>query len=259
MNEVQQLAGYTILFGREPGLQSRLLVCMQVDGQMKTAVMGTQGCVPQSVSRCVVESGSAHASLSVSPTGQLQLTNLKPKNTTRVNGVEVSVKSVDLGDKLSLGKDNFSVDVQAIVKVAAKLLPQKVVKPSPVSIAHLKEVWEEYETTISDIQKKRMNVAKQRTLPMVLTFASAALAGLFRNVDEIKTVGVIVAVICAFLWIKTYFYKDTTYEESKAADDKLIDKYICPNPQCKHYLGKQPYKVLRQNKKCGYCGTPWTS
>ena len=120
-------------------------------------------------------------------------------------------------------------------------------------------MWEEYETTISDIQKKRMNVAKQRTLPMVLTFASAALAGLFRNVDEIKTVGVIVAVICAFLWIKTYFYKDTTYEESKAADDKLIDKYICPNPQCKHYLGKQPYKVLRQNKKCVHCGTPWTS
>ena len=131
MNEVQQLAGYTILFGREPGLQSRLLVCMQVDGQMKTAVMGTQGCVPQSVSRCVVDSGSAHASLSVSPTGQLQLTNLKPKNTTRVNGVEVSVKSVDLGDELSLGKDNFSVDVQAIVKVAAKLLPQKVVNRHP--------------------------------------------------------------------------------------------------------------------------------
>ena len=29
--------------------------------------------------------------------------------------------------------------------------------------------------------------------------------------------------------------------------------YVCPNPECRHFLGYQPYKLILQHKKCPWC------
>ena len=59
------------------------------------------------------------------------------------------------------------------------------------------------------------------------------------------------------MYLKIYNEKDTSVEDRKKAQNELIDNYICPNPKCKHFLGQQPYKVLRQNKNCPYCKAKW--
>ena len=112
---------------------------------------------------------------------------------------------------------------------------------------------EEITLRVQDRSKKRM-------LPIVIGSASGLIAPVFALVSGTSTlfVTIPIAIISLSIYLKLLIEKDTSIEDRKSAQDKLIDNYVCPHDDCRHFLGSQPYKVIRQNKKCPYCGKPWT-
>lgn len=246
---MEQLKNQTILIGKEPG-QGRLLVSLKIKGQPKTAAIGMAGSVPGSVSRCNPAQDVAHCKIEVGADGRLVLTNLKPQNVTYVNGVEIVSKKIAADSQVALGMEQYPVSISTILDTAKKLVGS--VPPPPKSIVHLERVWNEYETTLENIQRLQMERGRKRMLPIMIGTGAGVISML---ASQSIFIALPLAILPLLLYIKNYTEKDTSIDDRKAANDKFIDHYICPH--CHHFLGNQPYKVLRQNKNCPYCKGEW--
>lgn len=257
------LKGRTLLIGRTSA-KDHLLVCTILKGQpLATEVTGVSG-VPQSVSRCKVQEGTAHVRLNIGSGGEMNVENLKAQNVTYVNDNQVTAKRISVSDKLSLGRDRFSVPMEALLSTASALVTKVEGKaatpPQAVSIKPLERVWEEHQARQDEINRRQQRMMRLRMFPMGIGLLSGAIAGIAsaQGASGIRNVTIVLTFISLGIFIYNLLKKDTTYEDRKAADDQLMDDYVCPNTNCGHYLGKQPYKLLRQNKACPYCKVPWT-
>lgn len=252
---MERLKEKTILIGRDPNT-SKLLISMNVNGQIKNVTLGN-GVIPNSVSRCLPAQNSAHCKITVNQNGDMILTNLKEQNITKVNGSEILSKRITNTNNISLGKEDYSFSVDSVLEVAKKLAPEPPVMPK--SIKHLEKVYEDYEKTLDMIHQFQEKKGKMGRLPILVSsfggVLSTALAIL--GIPKLLIVTVPITVLPLLLHVKNFTHKDTSYEDRKKAQDKLIDEYICPH--CQHYLGSQPYKVLKQNKKCPHCKGEWIS
>lgn len=245
------LKNKTILIGKEPG-QGRLLISMKINGQPKTAAIGAAGSVPGSVSRCNPAQNVAHCQIEVGPDGRMVLTNLKPQNVTYVNGVEIASKKIAKDNQVLLGMEQYPVNISTVLDTAKKLVG--TVPQPPKSIAHLEKVWNEYETTLENIQRAQLDRNRKRMLPIMIGTGAGVISML---ASQEILIALPLAILPLLLYIKNYTEKDTSIDDRKAANDKFIDHYVCPHSHCRHYLGNQPYKVLRQNKNCPYCKGEW--
>lgn len=249
---MERLKEKTILIGRDPNT-SKLLISININGQVKNATIG-DGSIPSSVSRCIPNQDSAHCKLAINNNGDMILTNLKEQNITKVNGDDILSKRILSTSKISLGKDDYSFSVDTIIEAAKKLVPLQ-----PKSIKHLEKVYEDYEKTLDMIHQFQEKKGKMGRLPILVSsfggVLSTALAIL--GIPKLLIVTVPITVLPLLLHVKNFTNKDTSYEDRKKAQDKLIDEYVCPH--CQHYLGSQPYKVLKQNKKCPHCKGEWIS
>ena len=254
---MERLKNKAIFIGKEPG-QGRLLIAMNVNGQMKAAALGMVNSVPASVSRCKPGESVAHCKIEIDAKGAMVVTNMKAQNVTYVNGAECISKKITEKSSISLGADMYSIDIKEILETAKKLVgTMPPPPPSPKSIRYLEKVYDEYETALESIAYRQQEKGKQRMLPMIISMSSGALSvilGLVIPGGVVYITGAI-TVISLFIYIKMYNEKDNSIEEKKAANNKYIDNYVCPH--CEHFLGNQPYKVLRQNKNCPYCKGAW--
>ena len=259
---MDRLKGKTILLGKEPG-QGRLLVAI-VGG--KTAAIGSPNSVPNSVSRCKVVEGVAHAKINIDQNGNMILTNLKPQNVTFVNGSEIVSKRILQNNTVELGKDRYSVSIPMIIDTAKKIVsaipnPGPGPKPEPpkkkFNISHLKGVWERYEQEIDRIAQQQQETGKKRMLPIMVGSLSGVASPILAAVVAVNTlyITVPVAAISFGLYFVNYKKKDTSYEERKAATEKFTDEYVCPNPECNKFLGNISYKLLKKqySMQCPYC------
>lgn len=254
---MDRLKNKTILIGKEPD-RGRLLISIQINGQTKAAAIGEPGSVPNCVSRCKPAEGVAHCKIVVDNNGSLTITNLKSQNVTFVNGTEIESKKISPEAKVALGRDMYPISINAVMTTATKLVgsvPPPPPEPKPIN--YLEAVWVKYETTMDKIAEYIQIKAKKRLLPMVIGSASGLIAPLLAAVSGAATLYITapISIISFIIYLKIYNEKDTSIEDKKAAQDELMDNYICPH--CNHFLGQQPYKILRQNKKCPYCGGGW--
>ncbi len=255
MDRLDDLNGKAILIGKEPG-QGRLCISVVVNGKPLAAVMGTPGCVPSCVSRCKPSEGMAHCKIEVDPSGKMTLVNLKPQNVTYVNDVEIESKRINPYSSITLGRDKYAIDLDAVLRTAVKLADSVPQPPKEYSIKHLEKIWDEYELALDKIQRYQQNKARRRLVPIMVGFASTILAPIFATTLTLSSLYVTlpIAAISFILYIKLYMEKDSSFEDKKKATNQFQDNYVCPNPQCRHFMGYQPYKILKQNKKCLYCG-----
>lgn len=232
-----------IYVGKDPekGVMS---AAVELQGKFKTVVLPELGNVPASVSRLMPAAGKSHCRIEVQPDGSVLIENMNPANATYVNGNEVVRKRVPGVAKVELGADRFPLDLNVVLSSVSSIMP--------ASIAPLEAVWNEYERRKEAIAKKQLDRGRKRLMPMIIGAVSAILGTLGTGTRYIT---VPIAVVSLLIYIRMFSEKDTSIEDNKAAQDYLIDNYICPG--CGHFLNNIPYKVLRQNKKCPYCGKEW--
>lgn len=259
------LKNKTILIGKEPG-NGRLLIAVQGAGRVKVATLGEVGCVPNSVSRCKPAEDIAHCKITIGPDSVMTLANLKPQNVTFVNGTEIITKRITPDSSVSLGKDHYAVNLNTVLETAKKLVAQDPnPKPVEVSIKHLKAVWNHYDTKLLNLQIEQQKRANQQRLQGILSQLGTLCLIIPSVIPQIPIPNEVraIVIVCAIGMSIYFFYKNSKTEDSfvikkRELDQKLMNDYVCPNKDCNHYMGAQPYKILSQNKKCPYCGCKYS-
>ncbi len=258
-----KLKGHTILLGKDP-TDARLIVGLVVDGAVRwTPMAGTDG-VPASVSRLVARTSMAHCKIEVDAQATcVVITNMKAANVTYVDGTEIMAKRVKDNCDIALGKDRFTVSLERVLATAVMIADRiKPAAPREVSIKHLEEVWDTYEQKLDAIAERQRRMAAQQMFPPILTLGGGALSGGLATLGYMTGVYITapLAICGVTLMIRNYVMRsrDKSREESKDNENWLFDNYVCPNSACQHFMGKQPYKILRQSRKCPYCGVAFT-
>lgn len=255
---LENLKNKTILVGKEPG-HGCLFVSVKINGQPKTAAVGEMNSVPNSVSRCKPADGVAHCKIDIDATGNMVVTNLKPQNVTYVNGAEIVSKKVKQNGVIELGKDRYPVNVNTIIETASKIVTSFCPPPPPpaeeYSIKHLKKVWDEYNGKMRDIKVRQRNNGLLSSIPMAFSMLGGLIAGVAPEIRELALIFTGIALVIMLIGFYRRF-TDKSIEEQEKITEEFQMKYICPNKKkpCNHFLGMKPYNLLRQDKKCPYCG-----
>ncbi len=254
---MEQLKGMTILIGRETGGNHLALMLTSAKGN-KCTIVDPKRVVPGSVSRLSADGSAAHCKIEVDSSGHMLLTNLRPHNVTYVGGAEVEAKRIDDTSSVMLGKDKFALDVSLVLHTAIKLAAGKLASgTSPegkkvFSISHLRQVWEDYDSAMEAIERRQRKLGKRRLVPIIIGSAFALLSA-FCPAIRIYAGALSLA---SYLWV--FFQKDTSIEDRKRAKASLMKHYVCPNEACRHFIGFKDYDILRQDKRCPYCGCTFT-
>lgn len=260
---MNSLQGKTILIGKEPG-NGRLLIAIPGG---KSAAIGSPNSVPNSVSRCKLAEGVAHAKITVDHSGNMILTNMKDRNVTYVNGTEIVSKRIVPSSRVELGMDRFLINLPMVLEAAGKLASISAGNgghagcgASPkkkYNISHLKRVWEAYEQEMDRIAQQQLETGKKRMLPIMVGSLSGVASPILATLVAVNTlyITVPIAAISFGLYFTNYRKKDTSYEERKAAQERFTDDYVCPNPDCNKFLGNTSYKLLKKqySMQCPYC------
>lgn len=206
-----------------------------------------------------------HCKLTSNGDGSYTLENLS-QNGTFVQGHKIVKTKVFSNTIIQLGP-NYKVKV-------ADLIPSHGINTTystsssnqqaiEYSIKPLKKVWEKYDGKLTAIQQEQKTTALLRSASPMFTLGSGAIAGLARTMgwgDEIFGLTIILTIIGLILMIYSFWkgYKDNSIDERKEATKYLQDHYLCPNPECKHFVGMKDYNILRQDRNCPYCKCKYT-
>ncbi len=259
---IDNLRNHTILIGREDGPNRRLHIALRIDGQVKSAMFGDPGSVPDSVSRCKPTEDVGHCKLEISSSGTIICTNLKSQNRTYVDNIDIDSKRVYPETKISLGRDKYSIPCESILKIANKLVEiekKKQDAKKEYSIAPLKRVWAEYHDQLFALQKKQKHQGIIKSLYLPCTFLSGGVGVLASNIgldgSISQPLSTVMYVLSAFfLFYGLYMsFSDKSLEQREQITERFQEKYVCPNPNCRHFMGNTPYKILKQNTNCPYC------
>ncbi len=246
---MDNLKGRTLLIGRE-----------EVEGHLMVAVDGAAGgwqttvvpepLPPHTVSRCKPKANTAHCKIEISPSSDMMLTNMNAHNVTRVNGNEVATKHITPESKIELGSDSYALPLKTVLSAASKLLPY--------SLAPLEAVWDAYHDGQIEIKKRQRKVNLLRSIAPIFTLGSAVVTTFLPA--NLRIIGMVPTFLGLIVFIISFFMtaKDKSIEEEEKLKAVFLENYVCPNPECRHFMGNHPYKILKQNKKCPYCGSALT-
>lgn len=238
-----------IIIGRDP--DSNCLALM-IDG--KRAIDSTL-ILPNSVSRLKPEKKTGHCRLSIKGES-MRISNLNPQNITYVDGEEIdNSKKIDAHSIVELGADQYRVSIKRLLK--------KIGYVPPVSIKHLKRVWERYDHALLKLQIDQQKTANQQKLQGLISQASV-LCALFSSFIPIPIVIRVVLVMIA-LGLGLYFYlkgrntDDSFVIKKRELDERFNDDYVCP--KCGYFFGYTPYESLTYKKNCPNpnCNVPLTT
>lgn len=242
------MARLEAIIGKEEG-RHRLLVKV---GHDAFTVGGDQS-VPRSVSR-------AHCRLTVDFSDDaerrvkdLKLQNLKAQNITCVDGLEIEVKAIGEYARVQLGFERYQMDLRQVLAGMRKLLPPFTVPPKYYCISQLRTVWENYDKTRLGLQLAEQKRNNLRGLGGIFSTAAILLA-FIPSLGALRFVAMGISLVLGLC----FFFRGFNSKCSLAVklhdlDEDFRKKYVCPNPECRHFLGNVPYDVLRQNKGCGFC------
>lgn len=230
-----------ILIGRDPDTSC---LSLQVDGKRgkdPTIIF------PNTVSRLKPNENTAHCRISIRG-NILKITNLNPQNVTYVDGVEItSTKEIDTYSIIELGADQYRINIQKLLKNIGYVVP--------VSITHLKRVWERYDRALLKLQVNQQKAANQQKLQGLISQASVLCVIIPSVIPSVPIPGIIrVLLVIVALSLGLFFYiKGTRTDESfvmkkREIDEKFKDDYVCP--KCGYFFGFTPYDSLRYKKNC---------
>lgn len=274
-----RLYGKTILVGKE-AQQSRLLIAININGKYYMAPYGNAGSVDNGVSRCIPDMQKGHCLINIDAMGNMTVQNLKEMNVTFVNGMQIMKKAVKVNDIIEMGKFHYKVALSLIIDVATKILLQVCGAPAQQQVAPaaapqaaqlgakapaqkavktydlrpLERVWNNYHDAQQALRVRQKNLQLFSGLTPIFTLLSGALRFLdlgetFANIALVLfVIGLVVTV-----WAFYARFTDDSIEEQDRLTNEFQHQYECPNPECRHFLGMQPYHVLSRYDNCPYC------
>lgn len=247
----------TLLIGKEPQ-RGCLLVAVGTGWQYKKVfTMENDMSLPASVSRCLPNENMGHCKIDVNADGTMVLTNLKWQNVTYANGVEIQSVRIDNHSHIELGVDRFPLNLAELLRAAG-------IEPV-FSILYLKQVWTDYDRQLLAMQlaeRKKANMSRLQGILSMLAMLMAILPSLVDGIDIPPTLRI--AILIGALAMAVYSFvsgmrtNDSFAVKKHQLDEQLYTQYVCPNPRCHHFMGMQPYIVIRQNKVCPYCRCKFT-
>lgn len=190
-----------------------------------------------------------HVKCTLLPNGKIQLEDLGSAGGTYVNGMQIVSKEVDMNSVVMLGS-NYQLSL-------AKLFPQTGGSPEPVSIRHLKKVWDNYNEEKIRLQqdntKKQMMMRIPSLIPMVIAVVFAFVG---QNNNPIMSVLKVSGVVLSLVLMIVMFKKSSAASmelpvKMNELNNKFQVNYVCP--KCKRFLGSTPYEGLVAQGKCS-CG-----
>ncbi len=211
--------------------------------------------LPLCVSRLKPEENLGHCCISIRK-DNIRIINMNPQNVTYVDGEEIvdSVK-IDIHSIIELGVDQYRINI--------KKLLNKIGYIPPVSIKHLKRIWEKYDRAILKLQVEQQKAANQQKLQGLISQASVLCVIIPSVIPSIPIPGIVrVILVIGAMALGIYFYiKGTKTEESfvvkkREIDERFKDDYVCP--KCGYFFGFTPYENLTYKKNCPNpdCNTP---
>lgn len=211
--------------------------------------------LPLSISRLKPEENLGHCCISIRK-DNIRIINMNPQNVTYVDGEEIvdSVK-IDNHSIIELGVDQYRINLKKLLK--------KIGYIPPVSIKHLKRIWEKYDRAILKLQVEQQKAANQQKLQGLISQASVLCVIIPSVIPSIPIPGIVrVILVIGAMALGIYFYiKGTKTEESfvvkkREIDERFKDDYVCP--KCGYFFGFTPYENLTYKKNCPNpnCNTP---
>ncbi len=211
--------------------------------------------LPLCVSRLKPEENLGHCCISIRK-DNIRIINMNPQNVTYVDGEEIvdSVK-IDIHSIIELGVDQYRINIKKLLK--------KIGYIPPVSIKHLKRIWEKYDRAILKLQVEQQKAANQQKLQGLISQASVLCVIIPSVIPSIPIPGIVrVILVIGAMALGIYFYiKGTKTEESfvvkkREIDERFKDDYVCP--KCGYFFGFTPYENLTYKKNCPNpdCNTP---
>lgn len=263
--DLNHLKGKGIFVGRESGTD-RLFAYLSINGQVKGFAIGNAGNLPHSVSRAIQNQNKAHASIKIDNSGNITLANLKQENVTFVNGSPIVSKRISESDKIELGADHYQLPLETILKEVSTVIQSSESSPSPkpevesFNISHLEKVWNDYHEGDLAIKDKQHKMGLHQRIPIFFTIGAGALTSVAWSLgwDEgIRIVSICLTGIGLFLMIY-FFIQSSKFNPAREADklkEDFQNKYRCPNPDCKRFLGFYSYSMMKDNYhyECPYC------
>lgn len=228
-----------IIIGRETGAQQPRL---QIKCEGKNYYLGNPGSVGMKVSR-------QHCRLDVKTDGTIvSITDITDNNFMYINGKEFkSKKGVNLTDVIELGPERYKLDIAAVLK--------QVIGTPTYHIAPLREVYDSYQKELMNMQIKQGKMGAMSSLPMILSMGSGVLVSVIPGISPaIRTILIIIAVSLMILFIfLRLITASSNPQKRKELDDDFHKKYVCPNPNCKHFFGTMRPDELVTSKTCPWC------
>lgn len=247
-----RLVGKKIFVGREPG-NARLKLLMQVGNEIKETTIGDNNSVDSTVSRCL-SAERAHCCIEICQDQRLRLINMNENNITSLQGryIDSMTFALQPTTEVILGSEKYVLDLDAVLKAASNLFPQMF------DIKMLETVWNEYEKNVSALRVKKEKFAAISSITGILS--TLGMVCLF--IPGLGSFRILFIALSLMLMIVFFVYRfkapEKNIKEETAIKDKLISNYVCPNPNCQHFLGMTPYRILSQNHACPYCKGKWS-
>ncbi|MBR1373921.1 FHA domain-containing protein [bacterium] len=199
-----------------------------------------------------------HCKITTNGDGSYTIENLS-QNGTFINGRKILKTKVQADTVIQLGP-NYSVKVSDLLPITNSIINNKNSLPQKeFSIKPLESIWNEYHDSLLELQARQHKLGLLIRIPMLFTVVGGVLTAIISEDYRFVTLGisVLAGIIMIYGFIKS---KNFVFAKEKdILDMSFQDRYICPNPECGHFLGNKPYKVLSQDKCCGYCRCRYNS
>lgn len=208
-----------------------------------------------------------HCTLSDNGDGTYTLQNKSPQGTF-VDGRQIVRTQVKADTVIKLS-ESTSVKVADLLPLkptseSANSLSQQPSATVPAySLLPLQEVWDEYHAKLLGIKHNQRKLGLLRSASPMFTLGSGAIATLAKTMgwaDGIFGLTIVLTAIGMLLMVYSFIrgIKDKSIEETEKATEEFQSKYVCPNPDCRRFMGNQPYNLVRQNKNCPWCKCKYT-
>lgn len=216
-------------------------------------IVGRRGNQPFAITDMSVS--GKHLKLTLLADDTVAVEDLGSSNGTFVDGVRIIKKVVKRDTRVRMGSAYSFCVGDAFPKNMTSQTPPTATE---YSIRHLENVWNNYATGLEELSNKNKTINIVARISSVFTIGGGVLGGILRTMEGLQDLSNI-SLIASGLGLIIMVYsiaQSYTFDynkEKKKLDEQFEKDYICPNPECRHFLGYTKYSILRQDKQCRYC------